>query len=117
MNRLILLIITVILASNITILSRTETTITISNGSSDIRPRSLVELPFEYSYQNGYVYIKFTEDIGQAKVSVINFSTGETITKSGNTASRYWILPVSTSGSGYFIEVTTTSGDYYTAEL
>lgn len=117
MNKAITLSVVLIFATLTLASTTTNIIVTPRQDPSAVRPRSLVELPFEYSYQNGYVYIKFTEDIGQAKVSVINFSTGETITKSGNTASRYWILPVSTSGSGYFIEVTTTSGDYYTAEL
>lgn len=117
MNKFILLFITLILATSSFVIHATNIPTDVRLETPTIRPRSLIELPFECSYQNGYVFITFTENIGQANVSVVNFSTGETITKSGSTASRYWIFPVSTSSCGYFIKVILASGEYYTAEL
>ncbi len=117
MNKIIILFVALILSSNIVILSNNKSVTTVKNTSTKIRPRSLTGQPFYCAYQDGYVYITFCRNIGQAEVTVTDMVSGECFTITGNTSSYEWLIPVSDSESSYLIEVTTTSGYYYSTIL
>lgn len=118
MNKIISLFVALTLATVIPMIGATSSTISQdSSKSSRVRPRSLTELPFSCSYQNGCIYITFSQNIGQVEVAVTGFMSGEIYRKTGNSSTRYWIIPALTSTDEYFIEVTTSSGDYYSETL
>ena len=117
MNKLITLFVALILSSNVAILSGNESVTTIKNTSSKIRPNSLVEPPFSCTYQNGYISITFSQNIGRVEVTVFDFMSGEMYIKTGNSSTRHWIIPVSSVGGDYIVEVVTATGDQYSVEI
>lgn len=117
MNKIITLFVALIFATSTSEIYATNIPTYNRAESSKIRPRSLFEQPFYCAYQDGCVYLSFCRNIGQVEVTVTDMMSGESFTLTGNTFLYEWTIPVSDSESDYIIEVTTSSGYYYSTML
>lgn len=88
-------------------------------GSRDLSkefPRSLIEVPITCTYQNGFLFFTFMEDLGEVEISVTNLSTGAEIFDEIDSFCGNALLEVSESSGEYQIEITTENDDSYYGE-
>ena len=67
-------------------------------------------------YQNGVIYLQFSEDIGCMDVQVINLSTGEQWNDGACSDSGMETVSVSSAAGSYAITLTTDNGSTYSGE-
>ena len=67
-------------------------------------------------YQNGVIYLQFSEDLGCMDVQVINLSTGEQWNDGACSDSGMETVSVSSAAGSYAITLTTDNGSTYSGE-
>ena len=67
-------------------------------------------------YQNGVIYLQFSEDIGCMNVEVINLTTGELWSDDACSDSGMETVSVSSATGSYAIALTTDNGSTYSGE-
>jgi hypothetical protein len=67
-------------------------------------------------YQNGVIYLQFSEDIGCMDVQVINLTTGELWSDDACSDSGVETVAVSSATGSYAIALTTDNGSTYSGE-
>ena len=67
-------------------------------------------------YQNGVIYLQFSEDIGCMDVQVINLTTGELWSDDACSDSGMETVSVSSATGSYAITLTTDNGSTYSGE-
>ena len=67
-------------------------------------------------YQNGVIYLQFSEDLGCMDVQVINLSTGEQWNDGACSDSGMETVSVSSATGSYAITLTTDNGSTYSGE-
>lgn len=80
--------------------------------------RSL-EAPIYAYYMDGVISLDFIEDLGTAAVSVQNLSTGSQVAEVIDTGAGNVIIDICSiiSDGGFYMSITTISGDVYYAEF
>ena len=86
-------------------------------GNKPLRPRT-PDYCSEISayYQNGVIYLQFSEDIGCMDVQVINLTTGELWSDDACSDSGMETVSVSSAAGSYAIALTTDNGSTYSGE-
>ena len=67
-------------------------------------------------YQNGVIYLQFSEDIGCMDVEVVNLTTGELWSDDACSDSGMETVSVSSAAGSYAITLTTDNGSTYSGE-
>ena len=67
-------------------------------------------------YQNGVIYLQFSEDIGCMDVEVVNLTTGELWSDDACSDSGMETVSVSSAAGSYTITLTTDNGSTYSGE-
>ena len=91
--------------------------IPIVNDKVPLRPRT-PDYCGEISayYQNGVIYLQFSEDIGCMDVEVVNLTTGELWSDDACSDSGVETIAVSSAAGSYAIALTTDNGSTYSGE-
>ena len=94
-----------------------ETAVEIVVQKGPLRPRT-PDYCSEISayYQNGVIYLQFSEDLGCMDVQVINLSTGEQWNDGACSDSGMETVSVSSAAGSYAITLTTDNGSTYSGE-
>ncbi len=79
-------------------------------------PRSLIGVPIICTYQNGFLFFTFLEDLGEMEITVTNPSLGVVSVSEYDSAYGSVAVPASSESGSYLIEIVTETGEYYYGE-